>query len=215
MAIAKKKKRFFEVEIPLIGKTTQLQAFEIGELNGRHIKYDLTRSLRGKSMILQALVEVDGEKASASPKKLTLMPYFLRRMVRKGTNYVEDSFSTESKDNKIRLKPFLITRRKVSRAVRRALRNKANQELTDYAKTKTSYEIFDDILNNTLQKTLSIKLKKIYPLSTCEIRVIRIEGPKEEPKKEKKVIKKEEPTEEKPKEEPKEKTEEQPAKESK
>jgi ribosomal protein S3AE len=104
------------------------------------------------------------------------MPYFLKRMVRKGTNYVEDSFSTEAKDSQIKIKPFLITRRKVSRAVRKALREKAKKEIISYVKTKTTNEIFEDILENTLQKSLSLKLKKIYPLSTCEIRVIRVEG---------------------------------------
>jgi ribosomal protein S3AE len=176
MAVAKKKKRFFDVEIPLIGKTTQLQAFGIEELKDRHIKYDLTRSLRGKSITLQAVVDVKKDEATASPKKLTLMPYFLKRMVRKGTNYVEDSFSTEAKDSQIKIKPFLITRRKVSRAVRKALREKAKKEIISYVKTKTTNEIFEDILENTLQKSLSLKLKKIYPLSTCEIRVIRVEG---------------------------------------
>ena len=138
MAVAKKKKRFFDVEIPLIGKTTQLQAFGIEELKDRHIKYDLTRSLRGKSIILQAVVDVKKDEATASPKKLTLMPYFLKRMVRKGTNYVEDSFSTEAKDSQIKIKPFLITRRKVSRAVRKALREKAKKEIISYVKTKTT-----------------------------------------------------------------------------
>ena len=51
MAIAKRKKRFFDVKIPIIGKTTQLQAYEIKELDGRLIQYDLTRILKGKSML--------------------------------------------------------------------------------------------------------------------------------------------------------------------
>ena len=79
----------------------------------------------------------------------------------------------------VRLKPFLITRRKVSRAVRKALRDKTKEELIKYAKNKTSYEIFDDILSNSLPKDLSIKVKKVYPLSLCEIRVIRVENFKE------------------------------------
>ena len=33
MAKTKRKKRFFDVEIPLINKTTQLQAYEIKELS--------------------------------------------------------------------------------------------------------------------------------------------------------------------------------------
>ena len=85
MAIAKKKKRFFDVMIPAIGKTTHLQAYDISELDGRFIKYDLTRFLKGKSMILTSKVIVKDDKASSSPTKITLMSYFLKRMIRKGT----------------------------------------------------------------------------------------------------------------------------------
>ena len=188
MAIAKRKKKFFDVEIPLVRKETQLQAFEIEDLNGRIISYDLTRILRGKSMTLQAVIEVKDGKATAIPREIKLMPYFLQRMVRKGTNYVEDSFSVECKDSQIRIKPFLVTRRKVSRAVRKALRKKAKEELIAYIKERKTDDIFDEILRNQLQKTLSLKLKKIYPLSTCEIRILKIEKrfekPKEEAKKE-------------------------------
>ena len=111
------------------------------------------------------------------------MPYFLKRMVRKGTNYVEDSFSTKCTDAQIRIKPFLITRRKVSRAVRKALREKAREELINYVKDKNTETLFDEILKNQLQKSLILKLKKIYPLSLCEIRVLKVE--KEFDKKEK------------------------------
>tara|TARA_Y100000296_G_C5114262_1_gene226860 strand:+ start:24 stop:641 length:618 start_codon:yes stop_codon:yes gene_type:complete len=175
MAQAKRKKRFFDVGIPLINKETQLQAYEIKELEGRLMKYDLTRMLKGKGMILSLKVNVDKEKATAIPKGIKLMPYFLKRMVRKGTNYVEDSFSVKCEDAQIRIKPFLITRRKVPRTVRKVIRNKAKEELTDYVKDKTSEELFNDILNNRIQKPLSLKLKKIYPLSLCEIRVFKVE----------------------------------------
>lgn len=178
MAQAKRKKRFFNVEIPLINKETQVIAYEIEDLNGVHIKYDLTRMLRGKSMLLQSKIKVEEEKAKAYPKQIQLMPFYLVKMMRKGTNYVEDSFSTESKDSVIRIKPFLITRRKVSRAVRNALRKKCREELIEYLKDKTSEEIFQDILRNNLQKSLSFKLKKIYPLSLCEIKNLRIEKEK-------------------------------------
>jgi ribosomal protein S3AE len=175
MAIAKRKKRFFDVEMPLINKETQLQAFEIKELDGKYIKYDLTRVLRGKSMLLQLKVAVKDDKAIASPRSIKLMPSFLRRGVRKGTNYIEDSFSTDCKDAQIRIKPFLVSRRKVSRAVRKALRNKAKEELVNYVKDKDSIILFEEILKNQIQKSLSLKLKKIYPLSLCEIRVLKIE----------------------------------------
>ena len=176
MVQAKRKKRFFDVEIPIIGKQTQLQAYSLEELDKKIIKYDLTRFLRGKSMLLTSEVKIEKEQALSFPKKIVLMPYSLRRMVRKGTNYVEDSFSADCKDTKVRIKPFLVTRRKVSRAVRKALREKAREELTSYVKDKNSKEVFDEIIKNNLQKILSLKLKKIYPLSLCEIRIFQVEN---------------------------------------
>ncbi len=175
MATKKRKKKFFDVEMPLIGKETQLQAYELNELEGRFMEYDLTRILRGKGMLLQLIVKIQDNKAIAVPRRIRLMPFFLRRMMRKGTNYIEDSFSTTCKDAQIRIKPFLISRKKVSRAVRKALREKAKEELINYAKDKNSEVLFDEILKNHLQKSLSLKLKKIYPLSLCEIRVFKVE----------------------------------------
>jgi ribosomal protein S3AE len=175
MAQAKKRKKFFDVEIPIIKKTTQLQAFELSELEGRFIKYDLTRLLRGKSLVLVAKVSIEGENAIATAYSTQLLPYFLKRMVRKGTNYVEDSFSVKTKDGSVRIKPFLITRRKVSRVVRKALREKAREELQKWAESKTNEKLFDDVLKNQIQKPLSLKLKKIYPLSLCEIRILKVE----------------------------------------
>ncbi|MEK6898089.1 MAG: hypothetical protein AABX28_01895, partial [Nanoarchaeota archaeon] len=142
------------------------------------IKYDMTRFLKGKSLMLQLKVSVKGEKAEATPTETKLLPYFLKRMVRKGTNYIEDSFSAECADAKIRIKPFLITRRKVPRKVRKALRNKAKEEIIAYVKDKKSEELFDEIIKNTWQKSLSLKLKKIYPLSLCEIRILKVEKAK-------------------------------------
>ena len=155
MAVAKKRKRFFDVDIPLIDKETHLQAFEIDELKGRMIKYDLTRMLKGKSMILISKIKVENDKAISVPREIRLMPYFLRRMVRKGTNYIEDSFIAQCIDTKVRIKPFLITRRKVSRAIRSALRQKTKTELENYLKNKNSEEIFSEILSGQIQKQFS------------------------------------------------------------
>jgi ribosomal protein S3AE len=176
MAAAKKKKRFFNIGMPLIKRTTQLQAYEISGLDNRYIKYDLTRLFKGKSMILTLKTKVEGDEVTTVPKELRLMPFYLKRMVRRGTNYIEDSFSTPAKDATVRIKPFLVTRRKVSRAVRKALRSEANKELADWAKENNSEDLFQDVLKNKVQRDLSVKLKKIYPLALCEIRVLKVEN---------------------------------------
>jgi ribosomal protein S3AE len=174
MAIAKKKKRFFDVDMPLIGKQTQLMAFELEELEGKEIKYDLTRILKGKSILLNLKVSVKEGKAISSPKEMNVVSYYLRRMIRKGSDYVEDSFKTTCKDGEILIKPFLITRRKVSNSVKKALREEAKKEIINILKDKNTEEIFEELLRNRLQKTLSLKLKKIYPLSLCEIRTFKV-----------------------------------------
>lgn len=178
MVQAKKKKKFFEVEMPIIGKQTQLFAYDIAELSNKFINYDLTRMLRGKSILMQLKINVEDDKAKATPTQIILMPYFIRRTIRKGTDYVEDSFSAECKDAQLRIKPFLITRRKVSREIKKALREKAKEEIIKEIKDKSSEKIFESILKNKLQKDLSLILKKIYPLSLCEIRMLKIEKSK-------------------------------------
>ncbi len=183
MAQAKKRKKFFDIDIPIIKKETQLYGYSIKDLDGRRIVYDATRFLRGKNMLLKLEVDVEGEKAVAKPREIKIMPSFIRRMMRKGTNYVEDSFSAECKDAVLRIKPFLITRKKVSRAVRKALRDKAREELKDYVKGKPAEVLLDEVMKNQIQKPLSLKLKKIYPLSLCEIRSLKIEKIKEKAEK--------------------------------
>ena len=178
MAQAKKKKRFFDVEIPIIKKEAQMQAYEPEDLNGRIINYDLTRFLKGKSALFQVMIKSDGKELVAIPRQIKILPSFLRRMVRKGTDYVEDSFSAECKDATLAMKPLLVTRKKVPRKIRNALRLKAREELSAYVKEKNSSAIFEEAVKNELQRFLSVKLKKIYPLSLCEIRVLKVEKEK-------------------------------------
>ncbi len=174
MAQAKRKKRFFDVEMPVLGKATQLFGYEMEELNGKTITYDLTRMLRGKSYVMTLKVVADTKTATAEPRSVTLLQYYMRKIVRKGTNYIEDSFKAKCLDDEVEIKPFMVTRRKVSQAVRKAIRELAKEEIVKYLTQKNSADIFDDILKNQLQKQISVKVKKIYPLSACEIRTFKI-----------------------------------------
>jgi len=175
MAITKKRKKFFEVDIPLIRKQTQLYAFDIKELEGRDIKYDLTRILKGKNILLRLKVSVEKDNAIAVPMEINLLSSLLQRVVRKGTDYVEDSFSAECKDAQLRIKPLFVTRARVSRQIKKALREKAKEELMKAIKSEDSEKVFEDVLRGKIQKELSLKLKKIYPLSFCEIRILKVE----------------------------------------
>lgn len=180
------KKKFFEIELPLINQKAELIATNEQELKGKSIKIDLTRRLRGKSLEIIFKITSEKNKIKAEPFRLHLLGYFIRRMMRKSINYVEDSFSVESKNAILKIKPFLITRKKVPRRVRNALRNKVKEELESYIRNKNFEDVFSEIIANRFQRALSLKLKKIYPLSLCEIRDIFVEKKQElEIKKEK------------------------------
>ena len=85
MAQAKRKKKFFEIEIPIIEKTTQLFGYDLEEFNGKFMKYDLSRILRGKGMEVQLKVLVKDGEAIALPKKAVLFQYFIKRVNKKNT----------------------------------------------------------------------------------------------------------------------------------
>ncbi len=180
MAKAKKlqKKIFFEVSSSLTASKISLYAASAEELNGRIIKLDLTRSLRGKGLELRLRVKAENGVLSCEPVSLELAGSYIRRAFRKGADYVEDSFVADCKDVKAIVKSFMLTRNKVSRAVRRELRNTSREFLVGHLKMRTSKEIFNEIMTNKIQKELSLKLKKIYPLAFCEIRIFEVIGEK-------------------------------------
>ena len=168
------KKTFFEVNAPVTSTKIHLFGGSKEELIGKVVKLDLTRNLRGKSLELKMRVKVQDDKLTSEPISLELAGSYIRRMMRKGADYVEDSFEAECKDGKVVIKPFMITRNKVSRAIRKSLRESARKNLTAHLTTRTFEEVFSEITANKIQRELSLKLKKIYPLALCEIRVFRL-----------------------------------------
>lgn len=168
------KKKSFDIETPF-GSDIEVMASSIEELNGKTIKLDLTRFLRGKNFEATLTVVVQNEKAVADFKSLVLLPTYIRRSIHKGISYVEDSFLCQSRDSTLRIKPFLLTRNKVHRDVRKELRNKARELIEEFVKNKDTKDIFDSVVSSKLQKELSSRLRKVYPLALCEIRIIRKE----------------------------------------
>lgn len=172
-----RRRKFLEVELPSLKSSIELLGNSNEELVNKNVKLDLTRYLKGKSVEGTFRVIIKDNKIFANPFKLKLMSYYIRRMIRKKISYVEDSFLTKSQESMLVVKPFLITRKKVSRAVRKTLRNKTRNWLEEYISERSDEEIFNDILANKLQKPLSLFLKKTYPLSLCEIRILEIKRP--------------------------------------
>ena len=171
------KKKFFDVSVPLTASKVKLYAVTEEELNGKMVKIDMTKNLKGKNVELKARVSHKDGKTESDLVSLILLPSYIRRIMRRGIDYIEDSFTTSCKDAEILVKTFMITRNHVSRNIRKELRNAARKFLEGYSNIKTVKELFSEIMTNKLQRSVSLKVKKIYPLAFCEIRWIEVIGP--------------------------------------
>ncbi|MBS3087840.1 hypothetical protein J4226_04570 [Candidatus Pacearchaeota archaeon] len=164
------RKKYIDVKVPFLGETLRVLGTP-QELDDKTIKLDLTRKLRGKGLTVKLRIFNREGTLYAIPNSLILASSYIRRMMRKRTDYIEDSFQVRCTDAKVTFKPHLITRKKVSRVVRKNLRNTTKDFIIEYTKERDYMTVAQDIYDGTLQKTLLPKLKKVYPLSFCDIRV--------------------------------------------
>ena len=173
MAILKKK--YFDVKLEIFNTIVPLLTFRPEDLEGRTIKFDLTKILRGKNCEAKFIVKKEAEKLIGKIYQFNVNQSYIRRLIGHNISIVEDSFVCKCKDANFRLKPFLITRKKVHRSVKKELRNKAREFLKKEVADMTREELFQSVISALLQKQLSKKLKKIYPLAVCELRVVKVE----------------------------------------
>ena len=71
------KKKFFPIELPIIGEKYEAYLGSLEEADGKSVKMDMTRKLRGKSLDMDFKIKVAEGKAVGYPKKITLMPFFI------------------------------------------------------------------------------------------------------------------------------------------
>lgn len=170
------KLKFFDVHLNSINKLVPILGSDIQSLNNRTILLDLTPELKGKMVEAKFKVKIVDNKPVGDIVYLGLVQNYARRLVKKKTSPVEDSFVTISKDGfKLRIKPLLVTRKKVKRNIRKKLREKARELITEFVRKNEKNTIFLSIIDYVLQREIMPKLKKIYPLLICEIRRISVE----------------------------------------
>lgn len=164
------RKKYIEAKLPILDSEIRILGTP-EDLNNKTVKLDLTRKLRGKGLTITFRLFNQEGKLVGIPDKMELISTYIQQMIRKRSDYVEDSFKARCADIRVIVKPLLITRNRVSRAVRKNLRNTAKEFLLEYLKEKDYHEVCNDLLDSTLQKMMFPKLKKIYPLSFCDLRV--------------------------------------------
>lgn len=182
ITVRKKKKRWYGIVAPeefnnkLIGETL---ASEPGEMVGRAVKVNLMNlyndyKRQGVNLRMK-IVSVNDDNAVCKTMGYELLKSHSRRAVRKGTDKMDDSFVAEAKDGtKLRIKPMIITRHRVSDAVVSDLRKKAHIYLSDKFKELNSIEVFESVIQTKIQKELRGSLLKTCPIGACEIRSLEI-----------------------------------------
>lgn len=126
--------------------------------------------------IMFEVMDVKGDTAYTRIKKYEISPSYVKKTVRRERNRIDDSFAATTLDGMhIRLKPLLLTRFLVKNSVATALRSKARSYILKIVPTQTYDSLVEDLVSYKIQKALWEELKKIYPLRTCEIRVMEVE----------------------------------------
>jgi len=119
--------------------------------------------------------EISGLKAHTKVTDVMLYQSYTRRITKKGTSKIEDSFIVKTSDgHMVRIKPLVITRFKAHRSQRAEIRKTYRKYLEEKVSSLKYYELIEKVINYDLQNEIKPTLNKIFPVSNVEIKRITI-----------------------------------------
>ena len=117
------------------------------------------------------IVNVTNDKAETQIVGCELSGAYVKKVIRRSGGKVEDSFAVTTKDNvKFQVKPLLMTRHKIYKSTLNDMQLKAREYIQNDFKNMDAEVALQAILMNKLQKETRENVRKIYPVSLCEIR---------------------------------------------
>jgi len=205
-----KKKKWIEILAPkyfnnqLIGESYITDANNLLHRTVQVNLMNLTRDMKKQNFNISFVIDrIENNKAYTSATKYAMLPASMKRMVRRSRERIDESFKVKTKDGiVVRLKPFLVTRSNTSRSVTSTMRVKVKELIDETLATITYDTLLIDLCTSKFQKFLYDELRKIYPLRTCEIRMMVLVKEKSYAPT-KKTVKKETPVKDTPKKETK------------
>ncbi len=140
---------------------------------------NLTGDIRQQSITLTFVVTaLDGESSVASVTGYELAPSAIRRIVRRGSDRIDESFQCETSDGqKVTIKPMLITKTTTNSAVHSSLRKLMASSIVKHVKKHTFESLINETISSKLQIAVKTELKKIYPLKAVEIKALKLVSP--------------------------------------
>ncbi|MBS3175743.1 hypothetical protein J4457_00750 [Candidatus Woesearchaeota archaeon] len=119
--------------------------------------------------------QISQGKAQTELYKYLLMSTSIRRMARRGKSKIDDSFVAISADGKrVRVKPLMITRTKVSKSLQTALRMGFRAQAIKQLRKMSVADFFKAVIMSKIQREIHDALKKVYPLGICEVRHLEV-----------------------------------------
>ncbi len=152
----------------LIGKTISLN---LSMFTGDMKKQNIIASFRVKNIEEnKGITELIGYKLSLS---------YLKRLVRRRRDKVDDSFLAKSKDDKIvRIKTVVMTNSRTYESANSAIRLSLRAKIRKTLKEMAFDEFVNGLINIRLQKEWKNSLSKIYPIKFLEVRHASLEETK-------------------------------------
>jgi len=178
-----KKKRWFTIVSPkILGEKPVGESYLVDPETsvGRTIKVNLMQ-VTGDVKNQNASVKFQISEAKENKLMTKIIGYnfsssTIKRFVRRKMSRIDDSLVIRTKDDVlVRIKPFCLTRGKISRAVQYNMRASMKEELIGLIKETNYEDLFSNTLKYKIQKELKDKLSKVYPVRTLEIRVLKEE----------------------------------------
>ena len=150
-------------------------------LIGRNIRVNmmsLTNDPKNQNVQLKFKINsLKGDSVGTEFIGYTLLPSFIKRLVRKDKKRVDDCFTTKTSDNRdIIIKTFMLTLNKTTKSVLAALRKSTRETLKIKINGLSFEQLMNEIIPHRLQSEMRKKLSKIYPLKQCEVRDLQVKS---------------------------------------
>lgn len=183
IAVKKKKKSWYTVLAPEfmgnapLGEST---VYEKEELIGKTLELNLatiTNDMKKQNInVTFKVIGVHEGKGQTQLVNYILVSSYIKRLIRRKREKIEDSFLARTKDGKVvRVKPIAITNSDTYNSIITKIRLGMKAMIKNSLKEKTYEEFVNDLMSMKIQKEMKEKLNKIYPLKYVDVRQILLE----------------------------------------
>lgn len=137
---------------------------------------DITGNVKDQNIYIDFKINaVDGSVLRTSVIGYELTSIYVRKMVRKDTNRIDDTFYFKTKNGeKITVKCLVITLYKTQRSLRTEMRRQLQSALDEEIKNNDFSTFINNLVSRKILSEVRKKLYKIYPIKEVALRVVSL-----------------------------------------